>query len=190
MSGDHDDLPIAARVRSLEERVVAAGLTTDDELDAFLDEVLNGAAPVNGARMVARAWTDPAYREALLADGTAAAEMLGFVLGGYRLRVVENTPETHNVVVCTLCSCYPITLLGPSPGWYRSFAYRSRVVREPRAVLAEFGLSLPDEVEIVVWDSSAETRYLVVPQRPEGDLTEEELVTRVTRKGLIGTAAL
>jgi nitrile hydratase len=190
MSADHDDLPVAARVRALEERVVAAGLTTDDELDALLDEMLNGASPVNGARMVARAWTDPAYREALLADANAAADALGFATRSYRLRAVENTHETHNVIVCTLCSCYPVSLLGPSPGWYRSFAYRSRVVREPRAVLAEFGLNLPDEVEIAVWDASAETRYLVVPRRPKGDLSEEELVTRVTRKGLIGTAAL
>jgi nitrile hydratase subunit alpha len=187
---DHEDLPVAARVRRLEERVVAAGLTTDDELDAVLDELLDSASPVNGARMVARAWADPAYREALLADGNAAAGALGFSTSGYRLRAVENTPETHNVVVCTLCSCYPVSLLGPSPGWYRSFAYRSRVVREPRAVLAEFGLTLPDEVEIAVWDSSAETRYLVVPLRPEGDLSEEELTARVSRKGLIGTAAV
>jgi nitrile hydratase len=187
---DHGDLPVAARVRRLEERVVAAGLTTDDELDALLDELLDGASPVNGARMVARAWADPAYREDLLADGNAAATALGFSTNGYRLRVVENTPEVHNVIVCTLCSCYPVTLLGPSPGWYRSFPYRARVVREPRAVLAEFGLTLPDEVEIAVWDSSAETRYLVVPLRPEGDLSEEELTARVTRKGLIGTAAV
>jgi nitrile hydratase subunit alpha len=187
---DHEDLHVAARVRRLEERVVAAGLTTDDELDALLDELLDGASPVNGARIVARAWADPAYREALLADGNAAAGALGLSTSGYRLRAVENTPETHNVIVCTLCSCYPVTLLGPSPGWYRSFAYRSRVVREPRAVLAEFGLTLPDEVEIAVWDSSAETRYLVIPLRPEGDLSEEELVARVSRKGLIGTAAV
>jgi nitrile hydratase len=186
----HDDLPVAARVRGLEERVVAAGLTTDDELDAVLDDLLHGASPLNGARMVARAWVDAAYRDAMLADGNAAADALGFATSGYRLRVVENTPRTHNVVVCTLCSCYPVTLLGPSPGWYRSFAYRSRVVREPRAVLAEFGLTLPDEVEIAVWDASAETRYLVLPRRPEGDLPEEELVRRVTRRGLIGTAAL
>jgi nitrile hydratase len=186
----HEELPVAARVRRLEQRVIAAGLTTDDELDALLDELLDGAAPVNGARMVARAWTDPAYRETLLADANAAAGELGFVTEGYRLRAVENTPELHNVVVCTLCSCYPVTLLGPSPGWYKSFAYRSRVVREPRHVLAEFGLDLPDEVEIRVWDASAETRYLVVPRRPEGDLTEEELVARVSRKGLIGTAAV
>jgi nitrile hydratase subunit alpha len=190
VSPGHDDAPIAARVRALEERVVAAGLTTDDELDALLDELLDGASPLNGARMVARAWTDPAYRETLFTDGNAAADALGFATGGYRLRAVENTPEVHNVVVCTLCSCYPIALLGPSPGWYRSFAYRSRVVREPRTVLAEFGLSLPDEVEITVWDSSAETRYLVVPRRPADDASEEELVTRFTRRGLIGTAAL
>jgi nitrile hydratase len=156
----HEELPVAARVRRLEERVIAAGLTTDEELDA------------------------------LLADGNAAAGELGFATNGYRLRVVENTPELHNVIVCTLCSCYPVTLLGPSPGWYKSFAYRSRVVREPRSVLAEFGLDLPDEVEIAVWDASAETRYLVLPRRPEGDLTEEELVARVSRKGLIGTAAV
>lgn len=190
MSPGHEDTPIAARVRSLEERVVAAGLATDEELDALLDELLEGASPLNGARMVARAWTDLEYREALLADANAAAAALGLATGGHRLRAVENTPDRHNVVVCTLCSCYPIALLGPSPGWYRSFAYRSRVVREPRAVLAEFGLRLPDSVEIAVWDSSAETRYLVVPRRPEGDLTEAELITRVTRRGLIGTAAL
>jgi nitrile hydratase len=186
----HEELPVAARVRRLEERVIAAGLTTDDELDTLLDELLDGAAPVNGARIVARAWVDPAYREALLADGNAAAGRLGFSNEGYRLRVVENTPDLHNVIVCTLCSCYPLRLLGPSPGWYKSFAYRSRVVREPRHVLAEFGFDLPDEVDIRVWDSSAETRYMVLPRRPEGDLTEEELVARVSRRGLIGTAAV
>src|SRR3569833_3785337 len=147
-SGGHDDLPVAARVRRLEERVIAAGLTTDDELDALLDALLDIASPLNGARMVARAWTDPAYRDALLTDANAAAATLGFDTSGYRLRAVENTPGRHNVVVCTLCSCYPISLLGPSPGWYRSFANRSRDVREPRAVLEEFGLPLPAEVEI------------------------------------------
>jgi nitrile hydratase len=186
----HDELPVAARVRRLEERVIAAGLTTDDELDAILDELLTSASPVNGARMVARAWTDPAYRELLLADGNAAADELGLPAQGYRLRVVENTPELHNVVVCTLCSCYPVSLLGPSPGWYKSFAYRSRVVREPRAVLAEFGLTVPDDVGIAVWDASAETRYLVLPGRPEGEFSEEELAGLVTRRGLIGTAAV
>jgi nitrile hydratase len=186
----HAELPVAARVRRLEERVIAAGLTTDDELDAILDELLAGASPVNGARMVARAWTDPAYRESLLADGNAAATELGMAPQDYRLRVVENIPELHNVIVCTLCSCYPVSLLGPSPGWYKSFAYRSRVVREPRTVLAEFGLTLPDDVRIEVWDSSAETRYLVLPRRPEGEFTEEELAALVTRGGLVGTAAV
>lgn len=186
----HDDLPVAARVRRVEERVVAAGLTTDEELDRILDALLKTASPVNGARMVARAWTDPVYRELLLADGNAAAEAMGFPRGAYRLRVVENTALVHNVIVCTLCSCYPIALLGPSPGWYRSFAYRSRVVREPRAVLAEFGLRLPDEVRIAVWDASAESRYMVLPRRPETDAPPDELAERVTRAGLIGTAAL
>ncbi len=186
----HEDLPVAARVRRLEERAIAAGLTTDDELDAILDRLLENARPLNGARMVARAWTDPEYREALLADGNAAARSMGTPANGYRLRAVENTPELHNVIVCTLCSCYPVSLLGPSPGWYKSFAYRSRVVREPRAVLEEFGLTLPDDVEIAVWDASAESRYLVVPRRPEGEHSEEELAGLVTRAGLIGTAAV
>jgi nitrile hydratase subunit alpha len=187
---EHDDLPVAARVRELEERVVAAGLTSDEELDAILDRLLAKASPVNGARMAARAWTDPAYRELLLSDGNAAAQAMGFPHGSYRLRVVENTASVHNVIVCTLCSCYPLALLGPSPGWYRSFAYRSRVVREPREVLAEFGLTLPGDVEIAVWDASAETRYMVLPRRPDGDVAPERLADLVTRGGLIGTAAV
>jgi nitrile hydratase subunit alpha len=185
----HDDLPVAARVRRLEERVVAAGLASDEELDAILDALLEDSSPLNGARMVARAWTDPAYRDLLLSDGNAAAQELGFPRGAYRLRVVENTETTHNMVVCTLCSCYPVALLGPSPGWYRSFAYRSRAVREPRTVLAEFGLTLPGDVEIAVWDASAETRYMVLPRRPDADLPPEQLAGLVTRSGLIGTAA-
>ncbi len=142
MSGEHGDLPVAARVRRLEERLIAAGLATDDELDDILERVFTSASPVNGARMVARAWTDPGYRDRLLADGNAAAAELGFGAGaqGYLLKAVENTPAVHNMIVCTLCSCYPTALLGPSPSWYKSFAYRSRAVREPRAVLAEFGL--------------------------------------------------
>ena len=193
----HVHLPIAARVRELEERLIAAGLTTDQELDAILAGLFSNASPVNGARLVARAWTDSAFRERLLADGSAAAAELGFQTqtaqgSGFRLRVVANTPAQHNVLVCTLCSCYPISLLGPSPSWYKSLAYRSRVVREPRVVLAEFGLTLPDEVEIAVWDTSAETRYLVLPVRPpetEG-LAQDELIELVTANGLIGTAAL
>ncbi|MEU5876286.1 nitrile hydratase subunit alpha [Spirillospora sp. NPDC047279] len=193
----HVDLPIAARVRRLEERAIAAGLTSDAELDAFLTRFLERATPVNGARLAARAWTDPAFLERLLADGNAAVAELG--LGpadpagqSYRLMVVENTATVHNVIVCTLCSCYPLSLLGPSPSWYKSHAYRARVVREPRAVLAEFGLALPDEVEIAVWDSSSEARYMVLPRRPENaaDLCEEALTRRVTREGLIGTASI
>ena len=164
----HDDLPAAARARRLEERLIAAGLTSDDEIDEFLTRLYTKASPVNGARMVARAWTDPRYRDLLLSDGTAAAAELGFDRLGYQLRVVANTETTHHVIVCTLCSCYPVSLLGPSPGWYKSFAYRSRTVREPRVVLAEFGLTLPDDVEISVWDSTSEARYMVLPARPAG----------------------
>jgi nitrile hydratase len=186
----HDDLPTAARARQLEERLIAAGLTSDDEIDEFLTRLLALASPVNGARMVARAWTDPHYRDLLLFDGTAAAAELGFERLGYALRVVANTEATHNVIVCTLCSCYPVSLLGPSPGWYKSFAYRSRTVREPRVVLAEFGLMLPDEVAISVWDSTSEARYMVLPARPTGTdgLAADGLAALVTRNGLIGTA--
>ena len=188
----HDDLPAAARARRLEERVIAAGLTSDDEIDEFLTRLLALASPVNGARMAARAWTDPRYRDLLLSDGTAAAAELGFDRLGYQLRVVANTRTTHNVIVCTLCSCYPVSLLGPSPGWYKSFAYRSRTVREPRAVLAEFGLTLPDDVGISVWDSTSEARYMVLPTRPAGTggQAADELAALVTRNGLIGTALL
>jgi nitrile hydratase subunit alpha len=192
VSGQHDELPVAARVRRLEERMIAAGLTTDAELDGILEQVFSSASPVNGARMVARAWKDPGYRERLLADGNAAAAELGFGAGsrGYLLKVVENTPAVHNVIVCTLCSCYPTALLGPSPSWYKSFSYRSRVVREPRAVLAEFGLELPDGTEIQVWDANSESRYLVLPLPPEaaGKMNESALSSLVTRNGLIGTA--
>ena len=193
MSGDHEDASISRRVRRLEtlleERGIVAGGAVDEVLDAFLA----GASPANGARVVARAWTDEAYRERLLTDGTAAVQELGFMDGSFqRLRVVENTDATHNVIVCTLCSCYPLPLLGPSPGWYKSEAYRSRVVREPRSVLAEFGLHLPAATDITVWDSSAETRYMVLPLRPADteSLTEDELAALVTRNALIGTAAV
>src|SRR5229473_5291238 len=183
-------MPAAARARRLEERLIAAGLTSDDEIDEFLTSLYTDASPVNGARMVARAWTDPQYRDLLLSDGNAAAAELGFDGLSYQLRVVANTETTHNVIVCTLCSCYPVSLLGPSPGWYKSFAYRSRTVREPRAVLAEFGLTLPVEVEISVWDSTSQARYMVLPSRPAGTggLAAGELAALVTRNGLIGTA--
>jgi nitrile hydratase subunit alpha len=192
VSGGHGELPVAARVRRLEERLIAAGLATDSELDEILEQVFTSASPVNGARMVARAWKDPAYRDRLLADGNAAAAELGFGAGtrGYLLKAVQNTPAVHNLIVCTLCSCYPTALLGPSPSWYKSFAYRSRAVREPRAVLAEFGVELPDSTEIQVWDANSETRYLVLPLPADGadDLDEGELASLVTRNGLIGTA--
>jgi nitrile hydratase subunit alpha len=186
----HDDLPAAARTRQLEERLIAAGLTSDDEIDEFLTRLYTKASPVNGARMAARAWTDPQYRDLLLSDGDAAAAEMGFGGLTYALRVVPNTEAVHNVIVCTLCSCYPVSLLGPSPGWYKSFAYRSRTVREPRAVLAEFGLALPPGTEITVWDSTSEARYMVLPARPAGTggLSGDELAALVTRNGLIGTA--
>ncbi|WP_266383627.1 nitrile hydratase subunit alpha [Streptomyces canus] len=194
MSGDHHtDATTARRVRRLETLLEEKGLITGERLDEAIDAFLAESSPANGARVVARAWTDDAYRARLLADGTAAVQELGHMEGSYqRLRVVENTESVHNVIVCTLCSCYPLRLLGPSPSWYKSEAYRSRVVREPRAVLREFGLTLPDSVDVVVWDSSAETRYMVLPRRPEATegLDEEELAALVTRNALIGTAAL
>ncbi|MEU6145180.1 nitrile hydratase subunit alpha [Streptomyces sp. NPDC047081] len=193
MSGDHSDAAVARRVRRLETLLEEKGVLSGAQLDEIIDASLSGASPANGARVVARAWLDAEFRSRLLADGTAAVRELGYMEGSYqRLRVVENTATTHNVIVCTLCSCYPLRLLGPSPSWYKSEAYRSRVVREPRAVLGEFGLDLPAGTEITVWDSSAETRYMVLPRRPEGTegLDEEQLAALVTRNALIGTAAL
>ncbi len=195
MSGHHPTSETALRVSRLEERLIGEGLTSDDQLDAIIARFGSGT-PANGARVVARAWADGAFRERLLADGNRGLEELGLSMSGgpqpQRFTVVPNTPETHNVLVCTLCSCYPIGLLGPSPSWYKSEAYRARVVREPRAVLAEFGLLLPERTEIVVHDTSAESRHMVLPLRPEGTehLGEAELATLVTREGLIGTAAV
>ncbi|MER5882848.1 nitrile hydratase subunit alpha [Streptomyces sp. NPDC001941] len=195
MSAGHDDALVSRRVRRLETLLEERGLLPAHALDEVIDAFLAEASPANGARVVARAWTDPGFRARLLADGTAAVAELGLSAGGVqpqRLRVVENTAAVHNVVVCTLCSCYPIRLLGPSPGWYKSEAYRSRVVREPRSVLAEFGLHLPADTEVTVWDSTSETRYMVLPRRPEGSggLAEEDLAGLVTRNALIGTAEL
>jgi len=192
---DHTDAPIAAQVRALETELEQRGVVAGDELDAILDRFLASGSPANGAAIVARAWVDPAYGERLLADGNAAIEELGFSMGQgpkqQLLRVVANSEQVHNVIVCTLCSCYPLSLLGPSPSWYKSEAYRSRVVRDPRAVLEEFGFD-PGPVELRVWDASAETRYIVVPRRPAGTegLDEERLAALVTRSGLIGTAAV
>ncbi|WP_327670551.1 MULTISPECIES: nitrile hydratase subunit alpha [unclassified Streptomyces] len=193
MSGNHDDAVISRQVRLLESLLEEKGIVGGETVDEVIDGFLAGASPVNGAKVVARAWTDPAFKERLLADGSAAVAELGFSSGGVqpqRLRVTENTADVHNMIVCTLCSCYPLRLLGPSPGWYKSEAYRSRVVREPRVVLGEFGVSLPDDVKVTVWDSSAETRYMVLPRRPAGTdgLSEPELASLITRNGLIGTA--
>ncbi|WP_326650164.1 MULTISPECIES: nitrile hydratase subunit alpha [unclassified Streptomyces] len=195
MTGTHADALISRRVRRLETLLEERGLVAGGALDEAIDAFLSGASPANGARVTARAWVDAGFRARLLADGTAAVAELGLSAGGVqpqRLHVVENTEHTHNVIVCTLCSCYPIRLLGPSPSWYKSEAYRSRVVREPRAVLEEFGLRLPPETEITVWDSTSETRYMVLPRRPDGtdSLTEAELAALVTRNALIGTAAV
>ena len=160
-----------------------------DELRQAL-ETIDARSPADGARVVARAWTDPSYRQRLLGDVNAAAAELGIDTGVIPIRAVENEPGTHNVIVCTLCSCYPRMLLGASPDWYKSRAYRSRVVREPRAVLAEFGLELPAETSVVVHDSTAELRYIVLPEQPAGteDWDEERLAGIVTRDCLIGTA--
>ncbi len=194
MSLHHDDAPIAAQVRGLETLLEERGLVDPAELDRALAAFLAKGSPASGARVVARAWVDPGFRERLLQDANAALPEVGLSMGGglqeQRLKVVENTASAHNVVVCTLCSCYPIALLGPSPTWYKSEAYRSRVVREPRAVLSEFGYDLPAEVEITVWDASAESRNMVLPRRPDGTdgASEEELASLVTRNGLIGVA--
>jgi nitrile hydratase len=185
----------AARVRVVEQLLEEGGVVTGEELDVFLDRLPATSSLVNGGRVVARAWTDAAFRRRLLEDANAAIGELGFSVGGgpsVILRVVENTEQVHNVVVCTLCSCYPLALLGPSPSWYKSEAYRSRVVCDPRGVLSEFGLFLPENVAINVWDANAETRYVVLPIRPSGTegLTEADLAGLVTRRGLIGTAAV
>jgi nitrile hydratase len=196
VSGDHDGpaATVAARVRHVEALLEQRGLVDSRELDRALEAFLARASPANGARLAARAWLDEAFRARLLADANAALPELGLSMGGglqeQRLKVVANTEEQHNVIVCTLCSCYPIALLGPSPTWYKSQAYRSRVVRNPRAVLAEFGFVLDPAITINVWDASAESRYMVLPRRPAGteDLDERALAALVTRDGLIGAA--
>lgn len=198
MSGDHGgaSAALAAKVRRVEALLEQRGLVDAGELDRALTAFLAKGSPASGARAVARAWLDEGFRERLLSHANAALPEIGLSMGGgiqeQRLKVVENTPSQHNVIVCTLCSCYPISLLGPSPTWYKSEGYRSRVVREPRAVLHEFGYDVPDEVEITVWDASAESRLMVLPRRPEGtqQLSEAELAGLVTRNGLIGVAPI
>lgn len=193
MSGDHTHTPDPAdpaiRVEAIESLLVEAGLLDSARVDALIERYEHDLGPLNGAQVVARAWTDDDYRSRLLEDGTAAIAELGFSgAQGEHMVVVENSSDVHNLVVCTLCSCYPWPVLGLPPSWYKSPEYRARAVREPRAVLQEFGTELGDDVEIRVWDSSAEIRYLVLPERPAGTdaLAEEQLVPLVSRDSMIG----
>lgn len=196
-SPDHDHphslLPAepALRVKALETILTQKGLVDAGALDVLIDTYENKIGPRNGAHVVAKAWSDPSFLNALRDDATAALKGLGYYgRQGEHMVIVENTPETHNMVVCTLCSCYPWPLLGIPPGWYKSDAYRARAVREPRKVLAEFGVTLPDETAVRVWDSTAEVRYLVLPMRPGGTAgwSEEALIDLVSRDSMIGTA--
>ncbi len=178
------------RIKALETLLVQKGLIDPAALDAIIDTYENKIGPRNGAQVVARAWADPDFKVALLANATAVVKDMGFYgRQGEHMVAVENTAETHNIVVCTLCSCYPWPLLGIPPGWYKSDAYRARVVREPRRVLADFGVTLPPDRAVRVWDSTAEVRYLVIPQRPEGTdgMDEATLMALVTRDSMIGT---
>ena len=186
-----DRLPASVRAEALEELLTERGLVKPEALDGFISRYVNDVGPMNGAKVVAKAWNDDDYRQRLLEDGTAAIAEMGFSgPQGEHMVVLENTDEVHNVVVCTLCSCYPWPVLGLPPAWYKDPAYRSRVVREPRTLLGEMGLDLDDDVEVRVWDSSAENRYLVLPQRPAGTegLSEEELAELVTRDAMVGVA--
>ena len=190
---DHQVVPsdLTLRVKALESLLVEKGLVDPAALDALIDTYEHKVGPRNGARVVARAWVDPAYRQRLLADGTAAIAELGFSgAQGEHMRVLENTPKVHNLVVCTLCSCYPWSVLGLPPAWYKSAPYRSRAVIDPRGVLREFGLNIDEDVEVRVWDSTAELRYLVLPERPRGteNLNEEQLAALVTRDAMVGVA--
>ncbi len=194
MGHDHDHASelseTQVRVRALESALVEKGLVDPAALDALIETYETKVGPHNGARVVARAWVDPEYRAWLFADGGAAITSLGYVgRQGENIVALENTPDVHNMVVCTLCSCYPWPVLGLPPVWYKSAPYRSRAVSDPRGVLRDFGVDLPAETEIRVWDSTAELRYLVVPVRPEGteDWSEDDLAALVTRDSMIGT---
>jgi nitrile hydratase len=192
---DHHHVPVdtALRVKALETALTELGLVQTADLDAIVDLYQNKVGPRNGALVVARAWADPEFKAKLLQDGTSAIASYGFpALQGEDICVVENTPEVHNLIVCTLCSCYPWPVLGLPPAWYKSAAYRSRAVSEPREVLKEFGIELSGRVELKVWDSTAETRYLVLPMRPLGSdgLDEQALADLVTRNAMIGTDIL
>ena len=185
--------PVERQVAALQALLTERGLVPEGFIEQITRRYESEIGPMNGAKVVARAWADPEYKERLLADGTAAIAELGFGgPEGDHMVVVGNTPAVHNVVVCTLCSCYPWPVLGLPPAWYKDPPYRARMVREPRALLAEMGCPLPEEVEIRVWDSSAEVRYLVLPQRPLGteDMTEAGLAALVTRDSMIGVARL
>ena len=191
---DHDDhshlSEIELRVRALESILVEKGYVDPAAIDALVETYEVKVGPRNGAKVVAKAWTDPAFRDWLRTDATAAIASLGFIgRQGEHIVAVENTPEQHNMVVCTLCSCYPWPVLGLPPVWYKSAPYRSRAVLDPRGVLAEFGVHLPETIRIRVWDSTAEVRYLVIPTRPEGTegMSEEALADLVTRDSMIGT---
>jgi nitrile hydratase len=193
--GEHDasSADPKVRARALQSLLVEKGLVTTDAVDAVVSAYEDDIGPLNGARVVAKAWTDEAFRERLLEDPSAAIDdEFDFAMGVQHMHVVENTDDVHNVVVCTLCSCYPWAVLGLPPTWYKSPEYRSRVVREPRTVLAEFGLDLDDDVAVEVWDSSSEVRYMVLPQRPPGteDLSEAELAELVDRNAMIGVGVV
>ena len=196
MTADHhpaEPAPIEARVAAIESVLVERGILDTDTLDQIVQHFEDNLGPMNGAKVVALAWSDPSYKERLLADGTAAIGELGFDgPQGELMVVVENTPDVHNLVVCTLCSCYPWPTLGLPPKWYKAPAYRARAVREPRKLLAEMGTVIPADVEIRVWDSSAEARYLVLPMRPDGtaNMSEERLAAIVTRDSMIGVQRL
>ena len=192
MDHDHQELPSdpALRVMALESLLVEKGLVDPAALDALIDTYEHKVGPRNGARVVARAWVDPEYKKRLLTNATSAIAELGYGgRSGDHMVVVENTPERHNLVVCTLCSCYPWAVLGLPPVWYKAAPYRSRAVIDPRSVLREFGLEIGEDVEIRIWDSTSEVRYLVLPERPAGTehLTEEQLAELVTRDAMIGT---
>jgi nitrile hydratase subunit alpha len=190
-SGSGGRIPPALRTEALEQLLTERGLIDPKAMNQIITDYETNVGPLNGARVVARAWTDPQYRQRLLEDGTAAIKELGFSgRQGEHIVVVENTATTHNVVVCTLCSCYPWPVLGLPPSWYKDPVYRSRMVREPRTLLAEMGLELADGVEIIVRDSTSEVRWLVLPERPAGTehLSEEELVPLVSRDAMVGVA--
>lgn len=193
MSANHNRplSEVEIRVKALESLLVEKGLIDPAAVDALIDHYEHKVGPRNGAKVVARAWVDPAYRERLLTNGTAAIAELGYSgIQGEDMVVVANTPDTHNVIVCTLCSCYPWPTLGLPPVWFKSAPYRSRVVSDPRGVLQEFGLKLPDSTRVRVWDSTAELRYMVLPERPAGTegMSEEALAELVTRDAMIGVA--